>query len=152
MAGSLTLHDASSNKTFLIDTGAEVSVMPATEQDRKRAPLEKELVATNGSRIRCYGEKKLQLNVGTRTYEWTFLVADVKRSLIGADFLRHSSLLVDLRNKQMVHPDDLNATPLQRTKHRSWITGLGVRSKRKSIAFGQVVRRVPDGNGSELQD
>ena len=98
--------------------------MPATEQDRQRAPLEKELVAANGSRIRCYGEKKWQLNVGMRTYEWTFLVANVKRSLIGADFLTHSSLLVDPRNKQMVHPDDLNAMPLQRTKHRSRITGL----------------------------
>ena len=50
-AGSLTLHDASSNSAFLIDTGAEVSVVPATEQDRQRAPLEKELVAANGSRI-----------------------------------------------------------------------------------------------------
>ena len=64
---------------------------------RAKAPLEKELVAGNGTRIRCYGKKKLQLNVGTRTYEWTFLVADMKRSLIGADFLTHSSLLVDLR-------------------------------------------------------
>ena len=91
---------------------AEVSVVPATEQDRQGAPLEKELVAADSSRIRCYGEKKLQLHVGMRTYEWKFLVADVKRSLIGADFSTHSSFLVDLRNKQMVHPDDLNSTPL----------------------------------------
>ena len=124
MSGSLTLRDASSNNNYLIDTGAEVSVVPAGEQDRKRAPIQRELVAANGTRIRCYGEKKRQLKVGTRTYEWTFLVADVKRALIGADFLTHSSLLVDLRNKQMVHPDDLNATPLQRTRHKSKLTGL----------------------------
>ena len=123
-AGSLTLHDANSNKTFLIDTGAEVSVVPATEQERQKAPLEKELVAANGSRIRCYGEKKVRFHIGARTYAWNFLVADVKRALIGADFLTHSSLMVDLRNKQMVHPDDLNATPLQQTRHKSRISGL----------------------------
>ena len=92
--------------------------MPATDPERQGAPFEKELVATNGTRIRCYGERKLILHVGARTYEWKFLVADVRRALIGADFLTHSSLLVDLRNHQLVHPDDLNATPLQRMKRR----------------------------------
>ena len=123
-AGSLTLHDAKTNKSFLIDTGAEVSVVPAMEQEQQGAPLKKELVTANGSRIRCYGEKKVRLHVGARIYEWNFLVADVCRALIGADFLTHSSLLVNLRNKQLVHPEELNATPLQRTKHRSRFTGL----------------------------
>ena len=100
--------------------------MPATEQDRQGPPLKKELVAANGSRTRCYGEKKLLLHVGARTYEWKFLVADMKRALIGADFLTHSSLLVDLRNSQLVHPEELNSTPLQCTKYRSRITGLAL--------------------------
>ena len=63
--GSLTLHDVNTNKTFLIDTGAEVSIVPATDQDWQGAPLERELVAANGSRIRYYGEKKLRLHIGT---------------------------------------------------------------------------------------
>ena len=142
-AGSLTLHDASSNKTFLIDTGAEVSVVPATEQERRKAPMEKELVAANGSRIRCYGEKKVRFHVGSRTYEWKFLVADVKRSLIGADFLTHSSLLVDLRNKQMVHPDDLNATPLQQTKHRSRISGLTFAASARPSPLSKLFAEFP---------
>ena len=142
-AGSLTLHDANSNKTFLIDTGAEVSVVPATEQERQKAPMEKELVAANGSRIRCYGEKKVSFHVGSRTYEWKFLVADVKRSLIGADFLTHSSLLVDLRNKQMVHPDDLNATPLQQTKHRSRISGLTFAASARPSPLSKLFAEFP---------
>ena len=123
-AGSLTLHDAKTNKSFLIDTGAEVSVVPATEQEGQGAPIKKELVAANGSRIRCYGEKKLRLHVGDRVYEWNFLVADVRRPLMGADFLTHSSLLVDLRNGQLVHPEEMHSTPLHRTRRRSRITGL----------------------------
>ena len=142
-AGLLTLHDASSNRTFLIDTGAEVSVVPATEQERQKAPLEKELVAANGSRIMCYGEKKVRFHVGARTYEWNFLVADVKRSLIGADFLTHSSLLVDLRNKQMVHPDDLNGTPLQQMKHRSQITRLAFAATAKPSPLAKLFAEFP---------
>ena len=57
-AGSLTLHDATSNRNFLVDTGAEVSVVPASEEERQRAPMQKQLVAANGTRIRCYGEKE----------------------------------------------------------------------------------------------
>ena len=58
-AGSLTLHDARTNRAFLIDTGAEVSVVPANDQERQGAPWKKELVAANGSRIQCFGEKEI---------------------------------------------------------------------------------------------
>ena len=143
MAGPLTLHDASTNKSFLIDTGAEVSVVPATEQDRQGALLKRELVAANGSRIRCYGEKKLRLHVKARTYEWKFLVADVKRALIGADFLMHSSPLVDLRNCQLVHPEELNSTPLQRTKHRSRITGLAFDASANPSPLAKLFAEFP---------
>ena len=123
-AGSLTLHDATSNRSFLVDTGAEVSVVPASEEERQRAPMQKQLVAANGSQIRCYGEKKLRLQVGTRSYEWKFLVAEVRRPLIGADFLTHTSLLVDLKNRQLIHPEELSAVPLRQSKRQSRITGL----------------------------
>ena len=95
---------------------------------------------------------KLQLHVGARTDEWRFLVANVKRSLIGADFLTHSSLLVDLRNNQLVVPQELNSTPLQRTKHRSRITGLAFAASGQTVSIGQVVRGVPGGYCAEIQD
>ena len=58
-AGSLTLHDATSNRSFLVDTGAEVSVVPASEEERQRAPTQKQLVAANGTRIRCFRRKEI---------------------------------------------------------------------------------------------
>ena len=142
-AGSLTLHDAKTNKAFLIDTGAEVSVVPATEQERQGTPLQKELVAANRSRIRCYGEKKLRLHVGARVYEWKFLVAEVRRPLIGADFLTHSSLLVNLRNKQLVHPEELHSTPLHRTRRRSRITGLAVAATANPSPLAKLLTEFP---------
>ena len=142
-AGSLTLHDAKTNRAFLIDTGAEVSVVPALEQERQGAPLQKELVAANSSRIRCYREKRLRLNVGARVYEWNFLVADVRRPLIGADFLTHSSLLVDLRNRRLVHQEEMNSTPLHQTRCRSRITGLAFAANANPSLLAKLFMEFP---------
>ena len=109
-------------------------MVPASEEERQKTPLAKELVAANGSRIRCYGEKKIRLHFRSGIYEWKFLVADVRRALIGADFLTHSSLLVDLRNSLLVHPEDMTATPLQQAKRPSGIVGL---------AFAAAAERSP---------
>ena len=48
------------------------------------------LFAANNTPINTYGEKTLRL-----TFLWTFIIADVKTSIIGADFLRLFKLLVD---------------------------------------------------------
>ena len=125
-AGSLTFHDATSNRSFLVDTGAEVSVLPATTEERLKPPMLRELVAANGSTIKCYGERTLHIHVGTRTYVWKFLVAAVKRALLGADFLTHSSLLVDVKNRQLVHPTEFSTSPLQRTRRPPTVTGLAL--------------------------
>ena len=142
-AGSLTLHDASTNRAFLVDTGAEVSVVPASEQERQGAPMQKQLVAANGTRIQCYGEKKLRLQVGSRNYEWRFLVADVRRPLIGADFLTHTSLLVDLKNRQLLHSEELNAVPLRQTRRRSRITGLAFAAAANPSSLAKLFAEFP---------
>ena len=116
MAGSLTLHDGISNKSFLINTGAEVSVVPATDQERQGAPLKRELVAANGSCISMStGKRNCDCMSAPEHTSGKFLVADVRRvPTSGRTFLTHSSLLVNLRNNQLVHPEELNSTPLQR--------------------------------------
>ena len=58
------------------------------------------LVAANNSTINTYGNCKRVVDVGLkREYPWTFIVADVKQLIIGADFLIHYNLLVDLRSR-----------------------------------------------------
>ena len=85
---------------YLIDTGAAVSVLPkfcANEiSDADSLPL----VAANNSTIHTYGTCKRVVDVGLkREYPWTFIVADVQQPIIGADFLIHYNLLVDLRSR-----------------------------------------------------
>ena len=124
VADSLTFHDTTSNCSFLVDTGAEVSILHATTDERLKQPMLRELLAANGSTIKCYGEQTLHIHVSTCTYLWKFLVAVVKRALLGADFMTHSSLLVDVQNRLLVHPTEFVTLPLLRTRHPPTVTGL----------------------------
>ena len=84
----------------LIDTSAAVSVLPwscaSGTVDADSLPL----VAANNSTITTYGTSKRIVDVGLkREYSWTFIVADVKQPILGADFLIHYNLLVDLSGR-----------------------------------------------------
>ena len=85
---------------YLIDTGAAVSVLPKSCANRISDAGSLPLVAANNSTIHTYGNCKRVVDVGLkREYPWTFIVADVQQPIIGADFLIHYNLLVDLRSR-----------------------------------------------------
>ncbi|UYV66811.1 hypothetical protein LAZ67_4002935 [Cordylochernes scorpioides] len=94
----LFITDRRSAYLFLIDTGAEVSVIPPPVKNAR--PF-----AANGSIIHTYGERRLELDLGLgRLFCWPFIIADAGVSIIGADFLRHYGLTVDLRNHRLNDP------------------------------------------------
>ena len=66
------------------------------------------LQAANGSPIKTYGKVSRAVCFNGRTFHGDFLRADVKRPLIGADFLFKHRLLVDLAGQRLVHIDDLS--------------------------------------------
>ena len=85
---------------YLIDTGAAVSVLPKYCANGISDADSLPLVAANNSTIKTYGNCKHVVDVGLkREYPWTFIVADVQQPIIGADFLIHYNLLVDLRSR-----------------------------------------------------
>ena len=56
------------------------------------------LQAVNNTSIATYGTRSLTLDLGRRrTFRWVFVIANVQHPILGADFLRHFSLLVDMR-------------------------------------------------------
>ena len=84
---------------YLIDTGAAVSVLPKSCANGISDADSLPLVAANNRTIHTYGSCKGVVDVGLkREYPWTFIVADVQQPIIGADFLIHYNLLVDLRS------------------------------------------------------
>ncbi|UYV76640.1 hypothetical protein LAZ67_14001550 [Cordylochernes scorpioides] len=99
----LFITDRRSAYLFLVDTGAEVSVIPPPVKNAR--PSHRQLFAANGSIIHTYGERHLELHLGLgRLFRWPFIIADVGVSIIGADFLRHYGLTADLRNHRLSDP------------------------------------------------
>ena len=94
--------DACHNLHFLIDTGAEVSIIPLTSADmNNRCRLT--LQAVNNSPVSTFGTRSLTLNLGLhRTFHWVFVIAEVKTPILGADFLCYYGLLVDMRHKRLI--------------------------------------------------
>ena len=82
----LHVKDDISGIVFLVDTGAEVSVVLPTNSELKRCPNQG-LIAANGTPIKSYGTRQLQLKIKDFKFTWRFQVAEAHVHIIGADFL-----------------------------------------------------------------
>lgn len=88
---------------FLVDTGSDVCVLPRSFLRERRPATDYFLTAANGTSINTYGTMKLHLDFGLRRdFAWNFLVANVDRPIIGADFMSHFGLLVDCKNSRLL--------------------------------------------------
>ncbi|XP_045453892.1 uncharacterized protein K02A2.6-like [Melitaea cinxia] len=98
----LFVTDKKTGISFLVDTGANISVLPR-KKTHFTTPLPFKLYAANNTTISTYGEKTLELDLSLRRpYKWKFIVADVSKPILGADFLKHHQLIVDLKNKKLI--------------------------------------------------
>ncbi|GFQ65723.1 transposon Tf2-6 polyprotein, partial [Trichonephila clavata] len=103
------IKDKSSNIAFLIDTGSDVSVLPASISDKRKGNSIQQLSAANTSPINVYGKRLFTLDLNLRrVFRWPFLIASVSVPIIGADFLYHFNISPDLRNRKLLD----NATKL----------------------------------------
>lgn len=65
--------------------------------------LDFQLFAANGTVIHTYSQKILSLKFNLRRcFRWEFIIADVKTAILGADFLAHYALLVDLQGGKLI--------------------------------------------------
>lgn len=107
----LILVDENSSRHFLVDTGAQVSVTPASTLDKSSGSSDLDLQAANGSPIKTYGCCEVTLRIGHRLFQARLIKADVKRPLLGADFLRHHNLLVDIRGRRLIDAETFTHIP-----------------------------------------
>ena len=92
------IKDHTSGEKFLVDTRAEVSVLPPSGPSSSHQPTGYSLQAANHSSIATYGTHSLTLDLGLcRTFHWIFIIANVRHTILGADFLHHFGLSVDIR-------------------------------------------------------
>ena len=102
--GRLYILDRKTGYRFLIDSGACVSVFPRNlTKLHKKNVQDFTLYGANGSTISTYGSRRLNLDLGLRrSFTWTFVIADVSRPILGANFLEKFSLLIDIRNRRLI--------------------------------------------------
>ncbi|BHF81753.1 hypothetical protein SprV_0802488700 [Sparganum proliferum] len=96
------ISDKSSGLRFLVDTGAEISAIPPPRRHHLK-PSQFSLQAANCTTINTYGQRSPTLDIGLRRrFQWVFVQADVKSPIIGADFLTHFGLAVDLTHRKLI--------------------------------------------------
>ncbi|XP_051993051.1 LOW QUALITY PROTEIN: uncharacterized protein K02A2.6-like [Xyrauchen texanus] len=98
----LFIHDSISGWRFLCDTGAQRSVLPASRLDMVTDSHGPPMEAANGSPIRTYGTRYIELRLGGQHFGWNFVTAKVAIPLLGADFLCAHGLLVDVKNRRLI--------------------------------------------------
>jgi len=82
--------------------------------------------------VPCHGECLLPLKFGSHSFEWSFQFAPVTTPIIGADFLIHFNLLVDMAGKKI-----LNASTLQ-------VIGSKINTAPESINSTTNILSTPD--------
>ena len=90
--------DRSTKMQFLVDTVAEVSVVPRSRAPQRVKYQGPSLQTVNSTTIATYGTCSLTLDLRLqRAFKWVFIIADVSKPMLGADFLKHYGHLVDVR-------------------------------------------------------
>ena len=89
-----------------------ISVMPSRPGDRCNSPDNVQLQAANGSSIETFGRRSVKVELGlAKPFTWNFTIADVTKSILGADFLRYYGLLVDLGRKRLMDAETFLTVP-----------------------------------------
>ena len=91
---------------FLVDSGADISILPRSFYKKARLNPLCQLRAANDSLISTYGDQVVTISLGfPRRFSHCFLVADVKHPILGADFLTRFGILIDLKNHRLLEAE-----------------------------------------------
>ncbi|XP_061915612.1 uncharacterized protein LOC133657845 [Entelurus aequoreus] len=80
----LFIADSSSRRRLMVDSGSQVSLLPATDADRATGGCGPLLNAANGSSIDTFGSRLVTVCFHGRKFQWYFIIAAITRLL--ADF------------------------------------------------------------------
>ena len=102
---------------YLIDTGADESVFPASPTDRQHCSTTQHLAAANDSRIATWGQRNIIVHLDSHSFTRSFHIADVRQPILGADFLVSNNLAVDLRGRRLVDLFSYTVLSFRRQPH-----------------------------------
>nr|VZI07667.1 unnamed protein product [Spirometra erinaceieuropaei] len=95
--------DTANRRRFLVDSGAQISVVPTIAAAHRFPNPGLHLQAASCAPIPIFVTLSLTLNFGLRrSFTWVFVIADVPHALLGSDFLAEFDLLVDCRRARLL--------------------------------------------------
>ncbi|XP_011312888.1 uncharacterized protein [Fopius arisanus] len=110
----LFLHDSQNHMSLLVDSGSVIAIIPRAFSRSCNRLSDLKLYAANNTFINTYGQQLLTLNIGIRRpLKWAFVVADVKSAIIGANFLTHYGLIIDLKGHSLIDRETQLTAPGQ---------------------------------------
>ena len=135
--------DSLTGLRFLVDTGAEISVVPPSALDCKHCNDSFSLQAVNNTLIATYGTQLHTVNIGLRRkFQRIFIIADVQNPILGVDFLRHYSLLVDLKHNRLV--DGITQLHIQGIFNSNSSPSPSLFPKQPKTDFDAILATYPD--------
>ena len=119
--------------------------MPPTPQQRQSGPNAWKLQAANGSDIPCFGLTDRQVCIDDREFDFTFIIADVRQPILGADFLNRFYLAPNHRDRCLIDLNDWSEIPVgdRCNSHPNRVTNINLVDQ-KANPFYQTPRRLPD--------
>ena len=124
------LYDYNSQKWFLLDTGAAVSCYPRSAFPQAKQDPNRLLQAVNGAKVPTYGTQTVKINLGGRTYNHDFVLADLPTAICGWDFILRYHL-------DIVWQGDQKCTLVDKGAKKSFPLGLQ-KVKKSNVSLSMV--------------
>ena len=106
------LHDSLSNTKFIQDFGALVSVFPHLSSKPSSISvfsISVELSTADALSVLCAGTREIPVCFGSGGFSWYFQLDPITVPILGADFLWHQHLLVDVASLKVLDSSSLSA-------------------------------------------
>lgn len=111
-----------------------------TAVDTSPSPIQ--LFAANGTAIKVFGQQQLRIDLGLRRdFSWPFIIAAVTQPIIGADFLSHYDLMVDMKRNRLI--DNVTRLERQCTPAHSVTKPSAIRTFDTSSAYADILDEFP---------
>ena len=87
------LFDGNSKRHILLDSGSQVCAWPPDPGDRVDPKVR--LKAVNGTDLKCYGYKDVEVRINRKNYPVRVVKTDVKSPILGWNFTRKHRFFLD---------------------------------------------------------
>jgi hypothetical protein len=91
------------HSSYLVDSGADVSVLPSSRTSAALKDTPILLFAVNHTPIKVYGQQRETIKLGSKTFDWDFIIAEVSDNILGVDFIGNNRLLIDLEEAVLIN-------------------------------------------------